>query len=543
MSKPKKPRPGAPAPIEPALAVDLTQVVADYAAQAKAADSLAEVDTTHLDTPHANPAALATLTAERTRTAREKIELDFERERLTARDEHQVLLDQIAQRRHRATAVTARSERAVTEGLADADEATEQLATIREFEREASPAAAATALTRAVRGWRREEFANAIVGSALSAVGIAALLVAVTSLTWWTAPLVAVAAEVVLTMRVVRLISQRATLAERHKGQSLSAEGRAALVFMGRQIIALLAVSVLVNLAGLVVATGWLGLIGVLGAVAAAVASWSAARVSVAVTETVRSNVKEWQGGDWERAREELRTRAAGAHIPTPEDAPTAPARQEQTEQDETERVRRILAGLADEQIAALADRGTDALQALLDRTAPATEDRPGPARSDLRELAPGETVANHGSAGSDLGEHTPEAPEETEDGSAEPDQAEHPAEPAPTDAATRAAAERADQRRADALTLWQQGYCVPEIAAQMGRDKRTVRGYLADQGVTTADMDQRVRDRVAAYIEHHGAAVQTRAMAADLHLTRTEAKTARERLAADGVQVYAPQQ
>lgn len=394
MSRNKKsPRAGAPAS-EAAPAVDLTEVVSAYAAQAQAADSLAEVDTTHLDTPYANPAALDTLNTERTRTAREKIALDFERERLVAQDEHQVLLDQIAQRRHRATAVTARSERAVTEGLADADEATEQLATIREFEREASPAAAATALTRAVRGWRKEEFVNAVVGSALSAVGIAALLVAVTSLTWWTAPLVAAAAEVVLTMRVVRLISQRATLAERHKGQSLSKEGKAALVFMGRQIIALLAVSVLVNIAGLVVATGWLGLIGVLGAVAAAVSSWSAARVSVAVTETVRSNVAAWQGSDWERAREELRTRAAGAHIPTPQDAP-APDRQEVPEVDETERLRRILAALAEEQIAALADRGTDALAAMLNRAQPPAGG--GPAAVGQGPKAPSGTPAGTG--------------------------------------------------------------------------------------------------------------------------------------------------
>src|SRR5690625_104055 len=133
-----KPRPTGAGP-ETVPAVDLDTVVDAYAEQAQAAADLAEVDTTHLDTPTANPNALDTLNAERTHTAREKIGLDYERERLVARDEHQALLDQIAQRRHRATAVTARSERAVTEGLADADEATDQLATIREFEAEASP--------------------------------------------------------------------------------------------------------------------------------------------------------------------------------------------------------------------------------------------------------------------------------------------------------------------------------------------------------------------------------------------------------------------
>src|SRR5699024_10985309 len=133
-----------------------------------------------------------------------------------------------------------------------------------------------------------------------------------------------------------------------------------------RQIFALLAVSVLVNVAGLVVATGWLGLIGVLGSVSAAVASWSAARVSVAATATVRSNVSAWQGQDWETARQELRSRAAGAHIPTPTAPTTAPTGPADTDQADAERLRRILAGLADEQIAALADRGTDALAVML---------------------------------------------------------------------------------------------------------------------------------------------------------------------------------
>ena len=362
-----------PEPVEPVeQPVDLDEVVQAYAAQAAAADQLADVDTTHLDTAHVNPNALSVLNNERDTTARERIRLDYERERMTQQADHERQVDRYRAERRMATAQDARAERAVTEGLADADEATEQLATIREFEREASPASAATALTRAVRGWRREEFVNAIVGSALSAVGIAALLVAVTSLTWWVAPLVAAAAEVVLTMRVVRLISQRATLAERHKGQALSAEGQRALVFMGRQIIALLAVSVLINIGGLIVATGWLGVIGVVGSISAAVASWSASRVSVAVTETVRSNVAAWQGGDWVAARAELRTRAAGAHIPTLESTnapePAATATAVSGEDVEIERVRRVLAVLADEQIAALAERGTTALSAMLDR-------------------------------------------------------------------------------------------------------------------------------------------------------------------------------
>lgn len=349
----------------PEGAVDLTEVVHTYATQAQAAADLAEVDTTHLDTPTANPNALQTLNTERDTTAREKIRLDYERERMTLQADHARQVDRNRAERRRVTATDARADRAINEGLADADQAAAQLATIRQFEAEASPAAAATDLTRQVRTWRREEFVNAIIGSALSAVGISSLLVAVTVLTWWTAPLVAAAAEVVLTMRVVRLISQRATLAERHKGRELSEDGRAALVFMQRQIFALLAVSVLVNVAGLVVATGWLGLIGVLGSVSAAVASWSAARVSVAATATVRSNVSAWQGQDWEAARQELRSRAAGAHIPTPEDTPTAPTGPADTDQD-AERLRRILAGLADEQIAALADRGTDALAVML---------------------------------------------------------------------------------------------------------------------------------------------------------------------------------
>jgi hypothetical protein len=541
----KKKGPKGPESDEPA--VDLTEVVKAYAAQAKAADELAQVDTTHLDTPEANPQALATLTTERTRTAREKIELGFERERLVARDDHQVLLEQISQRRTRATALTARTERSVTEALADADEAAAELTEVRAFERSASPATATRRLMQAVRGWRREEFAYAIAGSGLSAAGMSALIIAAMSLTVWGAVPIAVALEVVLTVRVIRLIGQRAELAEQHKGQKLKADsaGAKALTFLTSQIVGLLAVSVLINLVGLLFFdTSILGALGAVGAGAAALASWSAWQASVAAAETVRSNVQAWQGGNWEAARQDLRARAAGAHIPTL-DEPAADTGRDQkaapdaVEQAEADRLRRILAGLADEQIAALADRGTDALSVMLDRVRPEA----GPARSDLREHSTDETVAEDGFADSDLAERTPEPAEATEDGSVDSDQAEREEDTTPTDAATRAAVERAEQRRTDALALWNSGWCAQEIAQQMGRDKRTVRTYLQESGVTADQMEQRVRDRVQAYIEHKGPHAETRAMAADLYLTRTEAKAARERLAADGIEVYAPKQ
>lgn len=346
-------------------AEDLVQVVENYAAQADAAADLAEVDTRHLDQPTANPAAVATLNAERDRAARERITLDYERERVRERDEHNQLLEQIAQRRHHARAVGERSSRAVTEGLADADEASAQLATIREFEAESSPAAASTWLTRASRVWRREEFAYALVGSALSAMGIAALVM-VTGLPWWGAALVAAAVEVVLTVRVIRLIGQRAALAERHKGRQLSEAGRGADGFLRWQIIGLLATSVLVNVVGLVAATGVLGLLGVLGAVGAAVASWSAAQVSVAVTETVRSNVASWQGEHWAAERAGLAERASGSHIPTPEAASPAQAGTGQEPDRVEDAVRAALEQVSEERLAALAEQGTDALAVML---------------------------------------------------------------------------------------------------------------------------------------------------------------------------------
>ncbi|MBB5495813.1 helix-turn-helix domain-containing protein, partial [Nocardiopsis metallicus] len=164
------------------------------------------------------------------------------------------------------------------------------------------------------------------------------------------------------------------------------------------------------------------------------------------------------------------------------------------------------------------------------DDAASLTDSKGGSARSDLRELPENTGGDQNGSAVSDQAEHAPESEEETEAGSAGSDQAEHEVEPVNAPA-VRAASEAAEQRRTDALALWEQGWSAQEIAAQMRRDKRTVRGYLTDQGVTAAAMDQRVQERVAAYIEAHGQDVQTRPMAADLHLTRSEAKAARAAL------------
>lgn len=362
---------------------DLDAVVQDYAAQAEAADALAEVDTTHLDRPEANPHALATLNTERTRTARERIALDYERERMTAEADHARLVDRITEERRRAGAFDARADRAVTEAVADADEAADALAEVREFERAASPVSATRSLMRSARGWRREEFAYAIAGSALSAVGITALLVAVSPLTIWVAPVVAALAETVLTVRVIRLIGQRSDLAEQHKGAALdpTSAGAKALVFLTRQIVALLSVSIGLNLVGLLVGSGALGIIGALGAAGAAVASWSAWRTSQAATETVASNITAWQGSNWAQAREEMRLRAAGQHIPNL-DTTERPQPQQvdavQDEQAEIERIRRVLAVVAEEQIAALADRGTDALALMLNP--PGTEGGAGAA-------------------------------------------------------------------------------------------------------------------------------------------------------------------
>ncbi|MEU3017171.1 hypothetical protein ABZ635_07225 [Nocardiopsis sp. NPDC007018] len=345
-------------------ALPLDEVVKAYAAQAKAADQLADVDTTHLETPTVNPNVVGVLNAERDHTARERIRLDYQRERMSDAADHERLVDRHRAERRRAGAVDARADRAVNEGLADADEAAAELTEVRAFEQSTSPATATRRLTVAARGWRREEFAYAIAGSALSAVGMAAMIMAAASVPALAAGAIAIALEIVLTVRVIRLIGQRAELAEQHKGQNLSAGGAKALRFLTRQIIALLAVSVLLNLAGLVFFnTSVLGALGALGAGAAALASWSAWQASVAATETVRSNVKAWQGENWSAAREELRVRAGGAHIPVPDQLIEQPSTATVVDVD---MVRQVLAGMAEEHLAALADRGTDALAVML---------------------------------------------------------------------------------------------------------------------------------------------------------------------------------
>ncbi|KOX11843.1 hypothetical protein ADL05_23070 [Nocardiopsis sp. NRRL B-16309] len=157
---------------------------------------------------------------------------------------------------------------------------------------------------------------------------------------------------------------------------------------------------------------------------------------------------------------------------------------------------------------------------------------------STHRKTAP---AANN--AGSDLREHPNGAAPAPVPSNAGSDLGERPQEVQGAALARQRLIEQTARRRADAMALWKQGWCAPEIAHQMGRDKRTIRSYLAEEGVTATDMERRIRDRVQAYIEHKGPDTETRAMARDLHLSRNDAKDARERLAADGHQVYGTEQ
>lgn len=93
-----------------------------------------------------------------------------------------------------------------------------------------------------------------------------------------------------------------------------------------------------------------------------------------------------------------------------PEGVPTTPTDTD-PEQAETERLRHILAALAEDQIAALADRGTDALAAMLDRTQPPTAE--GAPRPDLR-TPPGapSTASPNAPGGAPRAEETLDGPQ-----------------------------------------------------------------------------------------------------------------------------------
>ncbi|MCY9787946.1 hypothetical protein KIK06_29120 [Nocardiopsis sp. EMB25] len=563
--------PPAPAPVSgPAgkTRSPLERAVAAREEHAALADRLAGVDVAHLQTADTDPALLAHADTERQRV--HALELTRRREvrELEVNRDYDRLRREVDTEATWARAREERTRRHVQRGIADADHAAKDVAAIEGALDETRPATAATKLARlqekVVAGFLL--FGGA--GSVLSAVGIAHAIEGGTSAAWAGAiaaaaivevPSTTLASFVIWSQGLLQRLNRADVAIQEEDGTTVRVDPMASLpgwarTLAKRVVIGLLAFSVLVNVWGAL----WVGvgLWGVLGAVGAVIASASALlgwAYSLQSSAVISANMASPGVVD---ALAERRRVASGADIPWQQ--PDDGGRQEHVEaaapvgerglstvleallaHEDTRR--RVVDVIADMETA-ISPLPNDVSELISEPAPadPAIED--GSARSDLRELTGGDNGDDDGSAESDLRKQPEKPSEEDTDGSAESDQAKRE-DDVPTAPATRAVAEAVDQRRADALVLWEQGWCAPEIAYQMGRDKRTIRGYLRDQGVTAEQMYQRIRDRVAAYIEHKGPDVETRAMARDLHMSRPEAKAARERLAADGHQVYAPEQ
>lgn len=539
--------------------------------QAALADRLAGIDVAHLLRPETDPTLLDHAEAERRRVHALELTRSREVRELKVNRDYEQLRREVDTEATWAQARQERVSRQVQRGIADADHAARDVAAIEGALDETRPATAATKLARV-----QERIVAAFLlfggaGSVLSAIGIAHAIQAGTTAGWAAATIAAAIVEVpsttlasfvIWSQGLLQRLNRADVAIKEEDGTTVRVDPMASLpgwvrTLAWRVVAGLLAFSVLVNGWGAFwVGVGLWGVIGAVGAVIAAASALLGWAYSLQSSAIISANMASPGVAD---SLEERRRVASGADIPwqAPEtgqehgQTPDAPVGEKElstmleallAHEDTRRRVVDVIADME----TAISPLPDDASGLAPDDAESTPEIEHGPTRSDLRELSRGETdktVDDNGFAKSDLGEHAPESAENTDSGSARSDQAEHTPQVAPTNAATRAAAERADQRRADALNLWEQGWCAPEIAAQMSRDKRTVRSYLADQGVTAEEMDQRIRDRVAAYIEHKGPEVKTRALARDLHLTRTEAKDARERLAAEGVQVYDPNQ
>nr|WP_012954653.1 helix-turn-helix domain-containing protein [Nocardiopsis sp. 90127]ABD48729.1 pSQ10.6c [Nocardiopsis sp. 90127] len=522
----------------------LERAVAAREHQAALADRLAGVDVKRLQRAETDPALLTHADTERTRV--HALELTRRREirELEVNRGYDRLRREVEVEDAWATARTERVHRRVQRGLADADHAAKDVEAVEGALDETRPATAATKMARSQERIVTAFLLFGAAGSVLSAAGIAHALHGGTSAGVAGAIVAAAVVEVPSTLLASFVIWSQGFLQRLNRsevslqeedGTTVKVDPLAALpewtrTLAWKVVIGLLAFSVLLNVWGMAwVGVGMWGALGAGGAVIAAASALLGWAYSLQSSAIIAANLASPGVTD---VLEERRRVASGADIPWQAATETPESGRPPVGESELGAVLEALLAHEDTRrqvVDVIADMET-AISPFPDDAASLTGPETGSARSDLRELPEDETGAETGSAWSDQAEHEPEPVEEPETGSARSDQAEHA--PAPSNApAVRAASEAADQRRADALALWEQGWSAQEIAAQMNRDKRTVRGYLTDQGVTAAAMDQRVRERVAAYIEVHGQDVQTRPMAADLHLTRSEAKAARAAL------------
>ncbi len=306
----------APSPAESALEPDEDMVDA-YLAAVEESDSLATTDATNL-TPRTNPRTLQHQMASQDRLHRELIDLEDSRARLKAQREHERELERARREQRWAQAKADREDRAIGEAKADATEAAEDLAAIRGWEREESPATAARRVSRSRTRWAREFLAFSVVASAVSALGLASLVMAAMGAGLWAAAATGVVVETVLTVLVTRIIAFQAHLDTNRKGERPT-EGLRGDVYPWVLMVGLLSISVALNGAGLVVGTGLYGVVGMVGALVAALCAGMAWVSSNAAADVIAVNVKAFQGSEWKKHRAKLHQRAAGGDIPHPE--------------------------------------------------------------------------------------------------------------------------------------------------------------------------------------------------------------------------------
>ncbi|WP_028647280.1 hypothetical protein [Nocardiopsis sp. CNT312] len=455
---------------------DPAQAVETWRRLNTATDDLHGVDDSTLTTdPAANP-----------RTLNQRIAVADTVSRAVLAEQAEQAEDRLSQARRRRRSHAQRGERALTVAETRADRAAATLEAIDTYEEADNPAASALALHQADPRIRRMLIGVSLAGSAASALGIGAW-----AHTSWELPiavLVAILAEALLTVPVILLLTFQGLVRTHNKADlaALGPDARRVLALMLGAIALLLVVSVGLNTTGIIAGgTGLLGLVGITGAVialGASAASWGATTVIRAV---IRANTDQWRTGQWEAERRRLEATAAGAFIPALEESgPAQPSAE--LEAGEVDRMRRVLAALAEEHVAVLAERGTDALQALLDG-APPTGGAPA-ARSVQVPPAPGGHSATVAQAHADDG--------------------------AGTGAGTPVSAPRAGA-----------GAEQPPALAELA-------GYLELEGH---------RREVMLYIAAHGRDVPTRQIVRDTGIARSTVRDTRTALWAEGYPVFDP--
>lgn len=283
--------------------------VADYKQWVASADALADARASQVTDPLSNPDTVGHL---RTR-ARELSLAEIDAQH----DERSHALAVAA--RHRRVEVEA-AETEIAYRLDERDRAADRIRRIEDARAAHDPATAAADLTRITTSRVRRYLVISWLMSGLAAVGIGASV----TLAGWPLPMaiaVGVAAEAGLSYLVASIISDQAE-ARRRVGLAKAADRTRIDVQLPRWVrvlpwagvVGLLTVSVGVNTFGLIMGTGELGLLGVIGACVAALAvllAWAYSAQTSAIVTSLLADAGIQAGAD------ELAAVAAGERIPT----------------------------------------------------------------------------------------------------------------------------------------------------------------------------------------------------------------------------------